>query len=193
MTDHAAAHTRPLLAGAYDSDADASLDQKFARLYAESFPKVYAFIRSQVGHASTAQDLVSRIFLKAYRHRAKAPAGDAEILWIFRIAHTSLIDYWRVEGRRRSIDVPLAELGEIPDRVTDLEGRYAARERATLLLRVMADLSDGERELLALKFTAQRTNREIAEILGVSEAAISMRLLRALRRLRGRLQELGVA
>jgi RNA polymerase sigma factor (sigma-70 family) len=54
----------------------------------------------------------------------------------------------------------------------------------------MNGLPERDRTLLALKFSARRTNREIAGILSVSEGAVSMRLLRALRRLRDHLQEL---
>jgi RNA polymerase sigma factor (sigma-70 family) len=57
----------------------------------------------------------------------------------------------------------------------------------------MSAMGVDDRMLLSLKFTAQRTNREVAGILGISEAAVSMRLLRALRRLRERLADLGVS
>jgi RNA polymerase sigma factor (sigma-70 family) len=73
------------------------------------------------------------------------------------------------------------------------EALYAAKERQARLLRAMSAMCVDDRMLLSLKFTAQRTNREVADILGISEAAVSMRLLRALRRLRERLADLGVS
>jgi RNA polymerase sigma-70 factor (ECF subfamily) len=59
------------------------------------------------------------------------------------------------------------------------------------MIRVIGTLSDDDRTMLALKFGGHRTNREIAAIMDLSEGAVSMRLLRALRRLRDQLQEMG--
>lgn len=165
----------------------------FAKFYAAAFPRVYAFVRSQVGNAEAAQEIVGRTFLKAYRHREKAPGGDRSIVWVFRIAHNVLIDYRRVEGRRDAANVSIEELSEFADGIADPEAAYAARERHALLLKVMSELDEDDRTILALKFAAQRMNREIGEILHISEAAVSMRLLRALRRLRKRLAERGIS
>jgi RNA polymerase sigma-70 factor (ECF subfamily) len=165
----------------------------FAEFYAAAFPRVYAFVRSQVGNRDTAQEIVGRTFLKAYRHRDKAPGGDRSIVWVFRIAYTVLIDYRRVEGRRDAVSVSIEELSEFADRIADPEAAYASRERHALLLRMMSELDEDDRTILAFRFAAQRTNREIGEILQISEAAVSMRLLRALRRLRKRLAERGIS
>jgi RNA polymerase sigma-70 factor, ECF subfamily len=168
-------------------------DTGFEEFYASAFPRVYAFIRSQVGNPQAAQDVVARIFLKAFRHHAKAPEGSAAMVWLFRIAHTVLIDHWRVEGRRDSSSVSIEDLAEFPGAAADPEIAYAEKERKVLLLSVLSQLDKDDRTVLGLKFTAQQTNREIAAILELSEGAVSMRLLRALRRLRDRLAERGIS
>jgi RNA polymerase sigma-70 factor (ECF subfamily) len=170
---------------------EAAARAAFEDLYEAAFPQIYAFIRSQVASADTAQELVSCIFLKAYRHRAKVPADSAAMQWLFRIARTALIDYWRVERKRELASVSIDELANRVSARGDAEAAYVHKERSTKLLRLMGELAEDDRTVLALKFTGQQTNREIAMILGVSEAAVSMRLLRALRRLRERLQVSG--
>jgi RNA polymerase sigma-70 factor (ECF subfamily) len=167
-------------------------DVAFEQLYRASFPKVYAFIRCQVSTVETAQELVGRVFLKAYRHRIKIPhAGPAHMQWIFRIAHTTLIDYWRVEKRRESFSLPLEEIAELPTGSENPEAAYERKQRGVHIIRLMSGLSQDDRTMLALKFCGERTNREIAGILSLSEGAVSMRLLRALRRLRDQLKDLG--
>ena len=164
----------------------------FERLYDASFSKVYGFIRCQVSNIETAQELTGRVFLKAFKHRQKAPADNpAGMQWIFRIAHTTLIDYWRVDKRRESASLPLEEIAELPAESESPDVAFERKERAAHIVRVMNGLSHDDRTVLALKFSAQRTNREIAGILSLSEGAVSMRLLRALRRLRDELQDLG--
>lgn len=163
----------------------------FEDLYATAFPKIYAFIRCQVASTETAQELVSRVFLKAYRHRAKAPQDDGAMQWVFRIAHTTLIDYWRVEKRRERASLPLQEVAELASGSKSQESVYERKQQISDLLQVVSDLAAEDRDLLALKFAGHRTNREIAVILHLSEGAVSMRLLRALRHLRDRLEGMG--
>ena len=191
MTNHVLAQVPQL----FDADATGespAADAGFEQFYASAFPRVYSFIRSQVGSPQTAQDVVARIFLKAFRHHSKAPQGSAAMVWLFRIAHTVLIDHWRVEGRRDASSVSIEDLAEFPGSAVDPEAAYVKKERNALLLSVLSQLDKDDRTILGLKFTAQQTNREIAAILELSEGAVSMRLLRALRRLRERLSERGI-
>lgn len=190
MSDHPGADAvRAFPARCGTTLRESALDDAFAEFYASAFPRVYSFIRAQVGSATLAQELVARVFLKAYRHRSRLPEGEDGLTWLFRIARNTVIDHWRVEGRRDSAHVPLEELSEVADGRATPEDLYATKQRQAIVLQAMGTMSTNDRMLLALKFTAQRTNREIAAILGISEAAISMRLLRALRRLKEQLAD----
>jgi RNA polymerase sigma-70 factor (ECF subfamily) len=172
---------------------DALLDAEFAQMYAATFPRIYSFVRSQVESVPVAQELVGQVFLKAYRHWPRAPRGDAAVFWLFRIARTTVIDYWRTEGRRDAVNVSFEELDLVSDAGASPETIYSMKERWAVLLRVISLMDDDDRILLGLRFAAERTNREIAAVLSLSEAAVSMRLLRTLRRLRELLMELGVS
>lgn len=164
----------------------------FEDVYRETFPRVYAFLRAHVRSRETAEDLVSRVFEKALGHRDTAPQGEALVHWLFRIAKNTLIDHWRVEGRRARVQVEIEELDATPSLGATPEAAFAALERQQILLQVMGDLEEKDRLILTLKFSGQRTNRDIAAILEMKEGAVSMRLLRALRGLRQRLSDMGI-
>lgn len=176
------------IADRVDQPADETV---FEQLYQLALPRVYAIVRHQVSTAEAAQEIVSRVFLKAYQHRHKIPAGDAGLHWVLRITQTTLIDYWRVENRRERANVSVEELSNLPSNGESPEAEYQVRQQVSDLLQVVSDLPEDDRMMLALKFAADRTNREIASILNISEAAVAMRMLRALRRLRDRLQTIG--
>ena len=167
-------------------------ETSFEELYRRTFPRVYAFLRAHVRSREAAEDLVSHVFEKALTHRDRAPSGQAAVHWIFRIAKNTLIDHWRVEGRRSRSHVDIEELGAFPGKGATPEEAFATMERQQMLLAVTGDLEESDRLILSLKFAGQRTNRDIAAILDLKEGAISMRLLRALRRLRQRLQDMGI-
>ena len=57
----------------------------------------------------------------------------------------------------------------------------------------LQQLDDDERELLLGRHFEQLSNRELAQLLGLSEAAANKRYIRALQRLRGILQNLGIS
>jgi RNA polymerase sigma-70 factor (ECF subfamily) len=168
---------------------ESALDEAFAEFYVAAFPRVYSFIRMQVSSVALAEELVARVFLKAYRNRTKLPDGEGSLTWLFRIARNTVIDHWRVEGRRDAADVSLDELADVADAQPNPEILYAEKELQAMALRLIGTMSIDDRVLLGLKFMAQRTNREVAAILGISEAAVSMRLLRALRVLKDRLSD----
>ena len=66
----------------------------------------------------------------------------------------------------------------------DLEAEILRRSQFRRLSRLMDELPDRERELLALKYGSGLTNREIAGLTGVSESSIGTILYRTVRRLR---------
>ncbi len=181
----------PFLPAVAHAEASETLDERFVQLYRETFRRLYAFVRTQVADAATAQEIVAQVYLKAYRHREHTPDADGRIAWLFRIARNVVIDHRRVAGKREAVTIGLDELRHLPRARENPETAVLERERLTLLLRAMGSLPERDRSLLALKFAARRTNREIAGTLGISEAAVSMRLLRALQRMRERLTATG--
>jgi RNA polymerase sigma-70 factor (ECF subfamily) len=66
------------------------------------------------------------------------------------------------------------------------------REEQQALVRTALDrLPERDREILVLRYLEQLSTAEAAAVLGVSEGAVRVRLLRALRRLRDTLKALG--
>ena len=135
---------------------DAAVDAAFTELYEANFSRVYSSVRAQVASSADAHEVVGRVFFKAYSHWRGAPRNEEAVLWLFKIARTTVIDYWRVEGRHEAARVSVDELAELPDGARDPETGYAVKEREALLLNVLNELDENNRMLLALKFTAHR-------------------------------------
>jgi RNA polymerase sigma factor (sigma-70 family) len=69
------------------------------------------------------------------------------------------------------------------------EAGVAGVEDRDLVQRALATLSAEEREAIALRFGAELSNPEIAEVLGESLTTVEGRVYRALRKLRDRLRD----
>lgn len=121
-------------------------------------------------------------------------------LWIRQIAKDRIIDAHRRHrvSAKRSIDreQPLAiRGGEMDQSTIDLAAQFCdpeltpaaaatQRELAVHVQSAIEKLDDKNREIILMRHFEQLTNQEIAEALGVTEPAASMRYLRALKRLR---------
>jgi RNA polymerase sigma-70 factor (ECF subfamily) len=118
--------------------------------------------------------------------------------WLRQLAQERLADVYRrhVRAGRRSVtreELPLPgeSILELADRLLARgEGASTGLHRAELRARLKAGmdrLPDRDREVLVLRHLEQLSTREAAAVLGISEGAVKVRLLRALQRLRDEL------
>lgn len=153
-----------------------------------------------------ASDVVQDVLLEASRRLRDyldRPAMPFH-LWLRHIARDHVIDAHRRhrQAQRRSLDreQPLCRRGPGEPSSLDLAAEFFDREAtpAAAALRrelqqrlevAVATLDDDDREVIVMRHFEQLSNQEVAAVLGLSEAAASMRYLRALRRLRAVLAE----
>lgn len=158
----------------------------FEEVYDRYFARIYGYIRYRVLARDAADDLVSAVFEKVLDKfdsfdPAKAPLEP----WLFAIARNTLNDYYRRRKVRGWLSITDRE-----DNIASAESVERAAERGeenAKLLAAMAGLSEAERELIAMKFTLDMNNREIAAQTGLGESNVGVTLFRALRKLKERL------
>jgi RNA polymerase sigma factor (sigma-70 family) len=130
------------------------------------------------GDRDAAEDLAQETLLEAWRnqHKLVDPAGADR--WVSAVARNVCL---RWTSRRR--DLPVAELPEQP---VEAEVELGRDDLAEILDGALALLPAMQREVLLENVVFERSNGEIADRLGISPDAVSMRLTRgklALRRL----------
>jgi RNA polymerase sigma-70 factor, ECF subfamily len=140
--------------------------------------RVYAYVAYRIGDGVEAEDVTSESFERALRYRASFdPSRGDPASWLIGIA------------RRCIADAALKR--EMPsDHLPELVGDS---HEETALMRIelrsaVAHLDERDRELLALRFGADLSARQIGEILDLKTNAVEVALHRALARLRGKLE-----
>ena len=152
-------------------------------LYDKYFARIYNYIRYRVIARDAADDLVSAVFEKVVdNYDSFDPARHGLEPWLFAIARNTLNDYFR----RRKVRGWFTITGREDDIVSaeSVEGSACRSEANARLLSALAGLADAERELIAMKFTLDMTNRDIAAETGLSESNVGVILFRAMRKLR---------
>jgi RNA polymerase sigma-70 factor (ECF subfamily) len=155
----------------------------FGLLYERYVDRIYAYLRARTGNPEDAADLTQQVFLQALEALPRYRVGQAPFAaWLFRIARNAAINAHRRRPHVVAWDlVPEALQPVVED---DLAAGLIQRERVARLRTLFGALDAGARELLVLRFTARLTMAEVAAVIGVSEGAAKMRLIRALRSLK---------
>ncbi|MDQ2915190.1 MAG: sigma-70 family RNA polymerase sigma factor [Chloroflexota bacterium] len=154
----------------------------FAELYRRYLPRVYRYVRARLRNSDEAADVTQHVFLKASEALPRyRDHGAPFAAWLFRIARNTAID----NERRRRVTVPWESLAEIPA-PDDVEAGAIDHERYARLYALLRELSSDERELLALRFAGGLTSKEIASVVGASDAAVKKRLARTIQKLKER-------
>jgi len=155
-------------------------DQEFLAFYQEHFANIYRFVYNKVGSREEAEDLTSQVFMKAFRHLDYEYNAQKIRSWLFQVAHTTIVDYWRAFYRAptSSLDVLLEAGWEGPP----VGMNSSAAERVQGILQ---DMPGRFREVLTCRFLLNLSIRETAERMGVSEANVKTLQYRALKRAAG--------
>lgn len=159
---------------------------RFTALYEQHYPRVYAYLASRAGR-ELAEEAASETFCVAWRRFHQMPA--AQLPWLIGVARNVLRDSYRATLRSDRLSRELRAWADGAEVVDVADGVV---ERAEVL-RALAVLPDGERELLTLVAWHGLTAAQAARVLGCSKPAYFVRLHRARRRLERLLSTAGPA
>jgi RNA polymerase sigma factor (sigma-70 family) len=139
---------------------------------------VYAYVAYRIGDGPDAEDVTSDAFERALRYRDRYdPSRGEPVAWLIGIA-------------RRRVNGALAASRPLARERRD-EAAPGSLEEATVRRLTIAEalnkLAERDRELIALRYGADLTAAQIAEIVGARTNAIEVALHRALGRLRAEL------
>lgn len=159
-------------------------------LYRELAGPLTGYLRNR--GAQDPEDLAGEVFYQVARG-IHGFTGDAPSFrsWVFVIAHRRLIDERRSRGRRPDL-VPLAEEGNAEMEGGNVEAEAVDRLVTTELARAFSQLTDGQRDVLALRVIGNLTLEETAQVMGKRVGAVKGLQRRALESLQGKLDLQGV-
>jgi len=155
----------------------------FAERYRQYFPRVFAFVYGRVQNAQVAEDLVSEVFERAFLKADSLRNSEAFGTWLFTIARNVVNSHGRKLAREHTNSDPEI-LSAIASGQASIESQILQREKVACLLAHVRCLSQREQEIISLKFDGGLANKQIAEIIGLSEVNVRVILYRALRKLR---------
>jgi RNA polymerase sigma factor (sigma-70 family) len=145
----------------------------------ELIRRIYAYVAYRLGDGPDAEDVTSEVFERALRYRKSYDSSRGEPLaWLIGIARRCIDD---------ALARPRAEAGEQLDVTSAEDLEEEALQRLTVTAAVDG-LDERSRDLIALRYGADLSARQIGEILGLKTNAVEVALHRTLARLRPKLE-----
>jgi RNA polymerase sigma-70 factor, ECF subfamily len=165
------------------------VDSPVAVAFRRHYEQVYRFLRRRTESDEVAEDLAQAVFADAATRLRRLEHDDPPILaWLYTVARRRLVDRARAAARAQGT---LASLDEARAQPIEATLEYGTQLGA-LIGASIRELPEGQRQVVVMKLLEGRPFAEIAERLGVTEAACKMRFSRGLGFLRSELSRRGV-
>lgn len=167
-------------AALWDTDGVA---RRLEDVYDELAPAVTGYFR---GRGSTDPDAAcGDVFVRVAGALGSFRGSDAALRrWVFTIAHHRLVDELKSARRGREIVT-----GTVPETGRTPSDESSDESIDPSLVAALGALGDEQREVVVLRYVADLSVRDVAEILGKSSGAVKMLQARGLDALRARLAD----
>ena len=151
--------------------------EAFLQLYDKYVTPIYRFVYFRAPSKEAAEDIVSDVFLKTWKHRARfsLQSGGTYKAWLYTIARRQVID----TVRKEKPDVQLDEAFGI-----GADDNHADPHVQAEVAKAFSTLTDMQQDVLRLRFWHGLTYEEIADVLGKNPDSCRKHGSRGMRALR---------
>lgn len=159
-------------------DGDVAL---LGELFERHHQRLFHFFLRLERNRSAAEDLVQEVFVRMLKYRHTFRVESEFVPWMFTLARNAATDLYRARPKElpENPDSPEPQ-ADLPHPIADLE----RAEQARRLKLALGRLSRERREILLLARFSELKYDRIAELLGISEGAVKVRVHRALKDLK---------
>jgi RNA polymerase sigma-70 factor (ECF subfamily) len=158
-------------------------------LYARHHVRVFRFVVRLVRDETTAEDLISEVFLDIWRNAAKFEARSSVSTWMLAIARFKALSALR---RRPDEEFDEESAAAIEDDADDPEVALEKKDKSTLIRECLVGLSAQHREVVDLVYYHDKSVEEVAAIVGIPENTVKTRMFYARKRLSELLKAAGI-
>ena len=158
-------------------------------LFARHHVRVFRFVVRLVRNESTAEDLISEMFLDVWRQADRFEGRSAVTTWLLSIARFKALSALR---RRPDEELDEETAGAIEDPSDDPEVALDKKDKGAIIRKCLTGLSAEHREIIDLVYYHEKSVEEVAEIVGIPENTVKTRMFYARKKLAELLKAAGI-
>ena len=159
---------------------------RFIDLIGSYEKEVHRYAFRMTGNPEDAADVLQETFLRAFRAFPRLREDANHRAWLYRIAHRQALNLFRSQKVRAT--EPLEDALAVDDTNGHPDDLAETRRLARALGHVIRDLTLRQRSALLLKKYEGLPYRDVAEILGCSEATARAQVYQAMKKVRNGLR-----
>ena len=133
---------------------------------------IYKVANSYCKDEEDRKDLVQEIIVQLWKSFDNYNEQFKLSTWMYRIALNVAISFYRKESRRKEISNPLSK--KILN-LTDTNSTHETEANISLLQRFISELKELDKALMLL-YLEEKTHKEMAEIIGITETNVATRI-----------------
>lgn len=166
-------------------------NEEISTIFEAYYKRIYNYIYYRVNSHYLAEDLTSKVFEKIMLKinsysKQKAPFE----VWIFVVAKNVIYDYFR--SQRRFKFFSMDSIKELISKEKNPEDLVLKEETSDYISKALKKLNSREQNIVALKFGGNLKNKEIAEILDITESNVGVILYRTMKKLKRAIESEGL-
>ena len=158
-------------------------------LFARHHVRVFRFVVRLVRNETTAEDLISEVFLDVWRQAGRFEGRSAVTTWLLSIARFKALSALR---RRPDEELDEETAGAIEDPSDDPEVALEKKDKSAIIRKCLTGLSAEHREIIDLVYYHEKSVEEVAEIVGIPENPVKTRMFYARKKLAELLKAAGI-
>ncbi len=157
---------------------------RFRPLYNRYYEPIFRYLYQRTIDEDLTADLCSQVFLKAMQRLGEYTfMGVPFSAWLYRIAANELAQHYRAAQKKRVVGIDDANLSDMIEEMEEESPEWMRN----LLVQALDGLKEHELDLIEMRFFEQRSFREIAELLDMTENNAKVKTYRILERLKKKL------
>ncbi len=159
---------------------------RFRPLYEKYYVPIFRFVLKRVGEEDLAADITSQVFLKAMKKIGKYEyRGVPFSAWLYRIASNEVTQHFRQSSKNRVVSISDNHLSGLVDE------SYSDNfeEQKKIMISMLSDLKESDLIMIELRFFEQRSFKEIADILDMTESNAKVKTYRIIERMKKKVRK----
>jgi RNA polymerase sigma-70 factor (ECF subfamily) len=157
----------------------------FAQLYDHYFPIIYSYTLNRCANREMAEDVTSSVFIKMIKEVKEFDENKSKTLkpLLFRMAHNLLIDQQRNLSHQSNLNE------QVHTQTPDLDKPIIINTLQEKIQKIMSQLNERYQQILSLKYYAELSTEEIAEVMDLNKNNVYVLLTRAHEAFRNKIME----
>lgn len=153
--------------------------EEFTKLYDAYLERIYRFVYNRLPHTQIAEDVTSDIFISALEKISSYNSQKASFsTWLYTIARNKVIDYTRTRKKTEEIDAA----NNVASHHNPAHDASTAFDIDSVQ-KFLSTLDATQRDIVIMRAWDDLPHKDIAAVLGMSEAAVKMNYSRTISKL----------